>query len=125
MTEPERQPEGVGCKPLLTVTGILLAFAVAAVTIGLSILLSDDVSGGLERIGFIAYASGAPVSGLFAALAGGLPLTLYLDVIVWMLVAFAVVRLVERGRSPRRLIGTVIGVAVVFGIVISSLVELA
>lgn len=109
----------------MTTTGILLAFAVAAVTLGLSILLQDDVSGTMERIGFVAYASGAPVSGLFAALAGGLPLTLYLDVLVWMLAAAGIVRLAQRGRSTRRLVSAVIAVAIVFGLVISSLVELA
>ena len=125
MNQPASPSEGVGCRPLLTVTGILLAFATGATALGLSILLRDDVSDVLERVGFVAYASGAPVSGLFAALAGGLPLTLYLDVLVWVLAAFGVVRLVERGRSLPRLVLAVIGVALVFGVAISTLVELA
>lgn len=125
MTTPDPPSEGVGCRPLVTVAGILLGFAAAAVTLGLIILLSDDASGVTEQIGFVAYAAGAPVSGAFAALAGSLPLTLYLDALVWILVAAGLVRLAERGRSLPRLIAMTIGVALAFGVLISTLVELA
>ncbi len=124
MTTQPGAPEGVGCKSLVAVAGALMAFAVVMVTIGLVILLGDP-SATSEAIGFTAYAAGAPVSGAFAALAGGLPLTLYLDALVWILIGAGIVRLSERGRSLQRLVLTTVSVAIVYGVIISSLVELA
>lgn len=124
MTSEPGAPEGVGCKSLVAVAGALVAFAVVMVTVGLVILLGDP-SPTLEAIGFTAYAAGAPVSGAFAALAGGLPLTLYLDVLVWILIGAGIVRLADRGRSLARLVVMTVAVAIVYGVVISALVELA
>ncbi len=124
---PEADPDsgGVGCRTLLTAVGTLLAFAVAAVAIGLTVILGDNPSPMAETVGLSLYAAGAPVSGVFAAVAGDLPLTLYLDVLVWMLAGAGVARLAERGRGLPKTVLAVIGAALVFGFVISTLIELA
>ena len=125
MTADPATPEGVGCRSLVRAVGVLLAFAAVMVAIGLGLLLGDDPGPTAELVGFTAYAAGAPVSGLFAALAGGLPVTLYLDVLIWMLAGAGIVRLADRGRSMSRLLAMSMGIALVYGLGISSLVELA
>ena len=123
--EADPDSGGVGCRTLLTAVGALLSFAVAAVAIGLTLILGDDPSATAETVGLALYAAGAPVSGVFAAMAGDLPLTLYLDVVVWVLAGAGVTRLADRGRGlPKPLLG-VIGAALVFGFAVSTLIELA
>lgn len=116
---------GVGCRTLLKAVAALVGFAVAAVAAGLALILGDDPSPTAETLGLTLYAAGAPVSGMFAAIAGDLPLTLYLDLLVWVLAGAGVTRMTERGRSLWVLVATVFGVALVYGFVISTLVELA
>jgi hypothetical protein len=122
---PTADEGGIGCRTLLTTVGAFLAFAVAAVAIGLTLILGDNPSPTAEAVGLALYAAGAPVSGVFAALAGDLPLTLYLDVLVWVLAAAGVSRLVERGRPVGRSVLSVIGAALVLGFIVSNLIELA
>ncbi|MGF1665507.1 MAG: hypothetical protein ACFCVC_04460 [Acidimicrobiia bacterium] len=117
--------DGVGCRALVTAVGALLLFAVAAVAIGLSLVLADDPSPTAETVGLALYAAGAPVSGVFAAAAGDLPLTLYLDVLVWILAGAGISKLAERGGGLPRPLFAVIGLALLFGFGISSLIELA
>jgi hypothetical protein len=123
--EADPDSGGVGCRALLTAVGALLSFAVAAVVIGLTLVLGDAPSHTAETVGLALYAAGAPVSGVFAAIAGDLPLTLYLDVLVWVLAGAAVTKLAERGRRLPKLLLAVIGAALAFGFVISTLIELA
>lgn len=101
--------------------GCLIAFAVAAFAGGIALALS--CAGSCARAGVALYAAGGPVSGLFAAVAGELPIAWPLDLTVWILVAFAVARRADRpdarlGRSAL----AVIGFALVYGLGISLLV---
>lgn len=105
--------------------GTLLGFAILAVAAGLAIVLGDDPSPAAARVGLTLYAAGAPVSGLFAAVAGELPLTLYLDILVWVLAGAGVTRLAERGHRLGGLLAAVVAAALGFGLVVSSLIELA
>jgi hypothetical protein len=122
---PDSGAGGVGCRSLLTAVGALLAFAVTAVGVGLFLILGEDPSPAAETVGLALYAAGAPVSGIFAAIAGDLPLTLWLDIVVWVLAGAGVTRLAERGFGLARPILVVIGAALVLGLGISSLIELA
>jgi hypothetical protein len=122
---PDPGVGGVGCRSLVTAVGALLAFAVTAVSVGLFLILGEDPSPTAETVGLALYAAGAPVSGIFAAVAGDLPLTLWLDIVVWVLAGAGATRLAERGLGLARPILVVIGTALVLGLGVSSLIELA
>lgn len=123
--EADPDSGGLGCRTMLTAVGTLLLFAVGAVAIGLVLILGEDPSPLAETLGLALYAAGAPVSGVFAVIAGDLPLTLYLDVVVWVVGGAAMTKLSERGRPLALLLVTAIVLALAFGFAVSTLIELA
>ncbi|MEX2654198.1 MAG: hypothetical protein WD532_04110 [Acidimicrobiia bacterium] len=124
---PSTKPddEGLGCRALAVSAGVLIAFGVVATSIGLLLALSD---GGrlTQQFGFALYGAGAPVSGIFAAIAGELPLAPFTDVIVWLVLAVGATRASERLGIPiSRVLGVVISAALTLGLVVSFLIERA
>lgn len=88
------------------------------------LLLSPDCLGGCERLALVLYAAGAPVSGLFSALAGDLPLAYLTDLLVWLAVAVGAARLVERRPlAGWQVAGAAMAVALLYGGVISTLIQ--
>lgn len=120
---PNPDPGGVGCRPLLTAFAVFVGFAIAATALGLWLALGDGPPI-VQQIGFGLYGAGAPISGLFAALAGDLPLAPFTDVILWLVAAVAAARIAERRRIPLdRVVWTGVGLAAAYGFVISFLIE--
>lgn len=119
------EDEGLGCRTLAISAGVLLAFGVVATSVGLILALSD---GGrlVQQVGFALYGAGAPVSGIFAAVAGELPLAPFTDIVIWLILAVVATRVAERQRVPlSRVLGLVIAAAGVLGLVVSFLIERA
>ena len=122
---PKPDDRGLGCRELAVSAGVLVAFGVVATAIGLLLALGD---GGriTQQIGFALYGAGAPISGIFAAIAGELPLAPFTDVIVWLVLAVFAVRIGERRRVPlRQVLALVVAAASVLGLVVSFLIERA
>ena len=122
---PKPEEPGLGCRTLAVSAGVLLAFGTAATVAGLVLALGE---GGriTQQIGFALYAAGAPVSGVFAAVAGELPLAPFTDVVVWLVLAvFATKASERRVLSTGRVLGLVIGAALSLGVVVSFLIERA
>lgn len=89
---------------------------------GLWLALDDTPSFWEERIGLALYVAGAPISGIFAALVGNLPLAPFTDIIVWLVAAGLIARRVDRSPPVRPLLLT-IGASLVFGGLVSQLIE--
>ncbi|MFP5333170.1 MAG: hypothetical protein ACLGHX_12540 [Acidimicrobiia bacterium] len=123
---PSSKPDdGVGCRTLAVSSGALVAFGVAATAIGLTLALGEG-GRAVQQIGFAFYAAGAPVSGLFAAIAGELPLAPFTDLIIWLVLAVGAARWSERsGVGLRRMLVRIMGAAGAFGVVVSFLIERA
>lgn len=120
-----RPDEGVGCRALAVSAGALVAFGVVATALGLTLALGEG-GRAVQQIGFAFYAAGAPVSGLFAAIAGELPLAPFTDLIIWLVLAVGAARWSERsGVELRRILVGVMGTAGAFGAVVSFLIERA
>lgn len=103
--------------------GVLVAFGVVATGLGLMLALGD---GGrlAQQIGFAFYGAGAPISGVFAALAGELPLAPFTDIVVWLVLAVFAARASERrGVSLNRVLTIIMAGAGVLGFVVSFLIE--
>jgi hypothetical protein len=118
---------GVGCRSLATVLGALVGFATGAAVTGLALIGNEACVATCERVGFVAYAAGLPVSAAFS-LAGGsdLVVAFFTDIILWMVVAYFLARLIERRRlgALRLVLGTV-AVAVLYGALVSLGLERA
>ncbi len=96
-------------------------FSVASVAIGLSLALQESPGIVAERLGLALYAAGAPISGVFAALVGELPLAPFTDMIVWIVAAGLIARR-EDGSQRRPIALTVVG-ALGFGVLVSLAIE--
>ncbi len=119
----DRAP-GVGCRTIAVALAVLAVFAVVSVSVGLYLVLGAGCSGACERLGFTLYAAGAPVSGLFAAVAGELPLAWMTDLGLWIVVSVGAARLVERRRlRAGRVTASIIGIALVYGAAVGSFLE--
>ncbi|HVR32286.1 MAG TPA: hypothetical protein VMS74_06205 [Acidimicrobiia bacterium] len=122
---PKPEDTGLGCRTLAVSAGILLAFGTAATVAGLALALGD---GGriTQQIGFALYGAGAPVSGIFAAVAGELPLAPFTDIVIWLVLAVLATKVTEQRLFPlSRVLGLVIGAALSLGVVVSFLIERA
>jgi hypothetical protein len=96
-----------------------------ATAIGLVLALGDG-SRLTQQIGFGFYGAGAPISAIFAAIAGDLPLAPFTDIVMWLVFAVLAVRISERRAIPiGRVLGLVIAAAAVLGLVVSFLIERA
>lgn len=125
-TTDDTLPDGFGCRPTALAFLLLAAFVVAGATIGVSLGLRTGCDAACEAVGFTLYAGALPVSGVFAALAGDLPVAWPLDATLWIIVSLAVGRLAERRRVgvPRMALWA-IAVALVYGFVLSFFIEAA
>ena len=119
-------PDGFGCRPTALAFLIIVIFVVAAATVGISLGLRTGCDAACESIGFTLYAGALPVSGIFAAVAGDLPVAWPLDATLWVIVSLAAGRLAERRRIgvPRAALSA-IGVALAYGFVLSFFIEAA
>lgn len=115
--------EGLGCRPLAVSSGVLLGFAIVSTALGLTLALGDG-SPGVQQLGFAFYGAGAPISGVFAAIAGELPLAPFTDAILWLVAAVGATSLAERRSMPLpRVLWSIVAVALSIGVVISFLIE--
>jgi hypothetical protein len=115
--------DGVGCRDLTFSTAAFVAFAAPSVAVGLALFLPDSSGPVAQKLGLALYAAGAPVSGLFSALAGGLPLTIFLDLLVWILAGNIAARLSERRRLVLwKTVSVGVACALVYGVVISTFI---
>ncbi len=114
-----------GCRDLAVITGILLAAAAALVAIGLGAINRDDCTGLCETAGLTALYAGGPLSALLGVAFGSVHLAWPLDITFWVALGFGGARWTgNRGKHPARFALGVIGVALLYGLVLSQLVEL-
>lgn len=120
LPRPENS-DGIGCRPFTVALGSFIVFSVACVALGLSLALQADPAPWAERLGLALYVAGAPISGVFAALVGELPLAPFTDMIVWIAAAGLIAR--RSDEANRRVIALTMGAALVFGAVVSLALE--
>lgn len=117
---PNDQP-----RSMLPAAAWLLLFAIGASATGFGLATAERCTNLCARAAVLLYAAGTPVSGLFSALAGGLPLAWPLDITLWVVIGIATSRLARWRRIPVwRMILAVIAVALIYGWGLSGLVEL-
>lgn len=94
-------------------------------TAGLIFINQDGCVGTCETLGLTLTYAGLPVSALIGVIFGELPLAWPLDITFWVVVGFGLARLAaRRGRPVTALAMFGVLLALVYGLVLSSLVEL-
>ena len=130
MTDPAPDPadpdseEGIGCRPAALSGLALIGWALVVGGVGLAMVLSEGCGVVCSEGGLALFYGAAPVSALFGVLGGGLPVAWPLDVLVWLLAGVGLTSWTARRRLDiRRLTAAAIGLALVFGVVMSRFVE--
>ena len=100
--------------------------AIISMAVGLSLVNDTGCTGACETLGLSLLYAGLPVSAVFGVLFGDLVVAWPLDMTVWVVIGFALARLSDnRGRSVVGLVLAAIVVALLYGLVLSQLVEIA
>ena len=119
-------PEPAGCRSAAIASGVLVAFAVIFMSIGLTMINQTTCDGGCETVGFTLLYAGLPVSALFGVGFGELVVAWPLDITFWVVIGFLLARIADnRGRNASSLAILGIIIALAYGLVLSQFVEIA
>lgn len=121
-----KNPEPPGCRGAAIATAVLVGIGIAFMAIGLTLVNDTSCQAGCERLALTLLYAGLPVSAVFGVVFGDLVLAWPLDITFWVVVGFLVARFAEAKR--RRVLGAVLVVVLVavgYGLVLSSVVEIA
>jgi hypothetical protein len=114
-----------GCRDTAVATSFLLGLAMVFMTVGLTLTRQDGCSGACETLGLALLYAGGPVSAMFGVLLGGLTLAWPLDITFWVAAGFITARWAGiRGRSPLAVALVLALIALVYGLVLSQMVEI-
>lgn len=117
-------PEGFGCRPAALAFALLALFVTVSAAAGVSLALRTGCEGVCEAVGFTLYAGALPISGVFAALAGDLPIAWPLDTTLWVIIALMLSRVAERRRlGVPPVVLTAIVIALLYGFMLSFFIE--
>lgn len=120
------EERGDGCRNLTRLAAAFLLFSAVGLALGITLVSNLSCTGLCETAGLALYGAGGPVSGLFAALAGGLVLAWPVDITLWIVLAFGAIKLAGARRIPlRRVAFSVLAGAVLWGVLVASLLERA
>lgn len=120
------QSEAPGCRDAALATLLLLGVGIAFFASGLGMINQDSCSGSCEFVGLALLYTGGPISALIGAFTDSVIVAWPLDVMLWVLLGFWCARIGERrGRSSLVYAISILGIALVYGLVLSQFVELA
>lgn len=118
--------DSVGCRNVAVTTVLLVGTALVFMVIGLTLVNDTDCSAACETLGLTLLWAGLPISGLLGVLFGDLVVAWPLDITFWVIISFVVTRISE-SRARTGAVGAVIAivVALIYGLVLSTFVEIA
>ena len=118
--------EGIGCRDAALATIFLLGFGIVFFAIGLTTINRAVCAGVCETLGLTLLYAGGPVSALIGIFTDSVIVAWPLDLILWVVLGFAVARFAQdRSRSLWGPLLTLLAFFLVYGLVLSQLVELA
>jgi len=120
------KPEGISCRDAALSTVFLLAFGIVFFAAGLTMINRDLCTGLCETLGLTLLYAGGPISALFGIFTDSVIVAWPLDVILWVVLGFGVVRYASNRRiQPWGPLVALLAFFLVYGLVLSQLVELA
>lgn len=121
-----RKTEPAGCRDVALATAFLLAMAAAFLGVGLALVRGEQCAGACETLALTLLYAAGPVSALFGVLFGGVVIAWPLDATVWVAAGFVTARIAERrGQGAVGVALAMVIAALVYGLVLSQLVEIA
>lgn len=106
-------------------TALLVGTAVVFMILGLTLVNDTGCDGACATLAPTLLYAGLPISAIFGVVSGDLVVAWPLDITFWVVIAFVVTRISEkRVRTPG--VGSVIAIAValIYGLVLSMMVEI-
>ncbi|HUG32503.1 MAG TPA: hypothetical protein VMM14_06390 [Acidimicrobiia bacterium] len=121
-----KSAEPPGCRDAAIATVILVGLGLVFMTIGLSLVNGSSCDADCQTFALTLLYAGLPVSAVFGVFFGHLVVAWPLDVTFWVVVAFFVARLADgRDRSVMGAVVVTVVIALGYGLVLSTLVEIA
>jgi hypothetical protein len=121
-----KKTQPAGCRDVALATVLLVSMAVVFMGAGLSLIRGGQCSGICETLGLTLLYAGGPVSALIGVVFGDLVLAWPLDATLWVGAGFFVARIADRrGRGPLGVALVLVLVALGYGLVLSTFVEIA
>lgn len=118
--------EAPGCRDSALTTVFLLGFGIVLFAIGLTLINQESCTGFCETVGLTALYAGGPVSAAFGIPTDAVVIAWPLDVTLWVVLGFTVARWAEnRDKPPLAVAMVVLAFFLIYGLVLSQLVELA
>lgn len=118
--------DGIGCRDAALSTVFVLGFGITFFAIGLTLINRDVCTGLCETLGLTLLYAGGPVSALIGILTDSVTVAWPLDVTLWVVIGFGVARsAATRKTRPWGMVLAVVLFFLLYGLVLSQLVELA
>lgn len=116
-----------GCRSAAIAAGILIAVCLAFIAIGVPLVTSPDCVDACRTASETILFAGTPISAIFNMVFGGdLVVAWPLEVTFWVVIGFALARYADnRARSVLGPVMITLGLALVYGLVLSTQVEIA
>jgi hypothetical protein len=121
-----KNPQPAGCRSAAIATALLVGVGLVFMAVGLTLVNDATCDSGCETLAFTLLFSGLPISAVFSVLFGDLVVAWPLDITFWVVIGFLLARFSDnRGRSVLGAVIITVALALGYGLVLSSLVELA
>lgn len=120
------QKDDPGCRDAAFSTILLLGVGIALFVSGLAMINQESCTGACEFFGLAMLYAGGPVSAAIGALTDSVIVAWPLEVMLWVVLGFWCARRGSTtGRPALRYAISILGIALVYGLVLSQFVELA
>lgn len=122
-----KTPEPPGCRSAALAAGILVAVCLVFIAIGIPLVTSEECLDLCRTASETILFAGTPISAIFnMVFAGDLVVAWPLEITFWVVLGFLLARFADnRGRSVLGPVMITLGVALVYGLVLSTQVEIA
>ncbi|MEX1092801.1 MAG: hypothetical protein WEF28_06545 [Acidimicrobiia bacterium] len=118
--------EEPGCRDAALATALLLGIGLAFMGSGLALINQPTCEGFCEFAGLAILYAGGPIGAMIGFLTDSIVIPWPLEVMLWVVLGFwAARRGANRDRSTWSFVILILAIALVYGVVLSSFVELA
>jgi hypothetical protein len=118
--------EDPGCRDAALATALLLGIGLALMGSGLALVNQEVCEGICEFAGLSILYAGGPIGAMIGFLTDSIVIAWPLEVMLWVVLGFwAARRGANRDRSTWAYVVSILGLAMVYGVVLSRFVELA
>ncbi|MEX1037891.1 MAG: hypothetical protein WDZ96_03435 [Acidimicrobiia bacterium] len=118
--------EEPGCRDAAFATALLLGIGMAFIGSGLALVSQQGCEGLCEQVGLALLYAGGPIGAIIGFFTDTTVLPWPLEIMLWVVLGFWAARKgAAPGRSTWAYVISILGIALIFGVVLSNFVELA